>query len=113
MRECLEVINELRFDDITDLYQRREEIKEKYLKMPLDYKELYKWYYFYQLCILNYSLKSIMWTYLNNETYSSEINMDLSLEYSKFLKKKDKMLKIYRDEEEFDDIISESQRKEA
>ena len=99
MKECLRIINDIRFDDITDLFERKEEIKEKYLRMPLDYKELYKWYYFYQLCILNYSLKSIMWTYLNNETYSSEINMDLALEYSKFLKKKDKMLKIYKEEE--------------
>ena len=40
-----------------------------------------------------------MWTYLNTESYSSEINMDLALEYSKFLKKKDKMLKIYKEEE--------------
>ena len=99
MKECLKIINDIRFDDITDLFERKEEIKEKYLRMPLDYKELYKWYYFYQLCILNYSLKSIMWTYLNTESYSSEINMDLALEYSKFLKKKDKMLKIYKEEE--------------
>ena len=104
MKECLKIINDIRFDDITDLFERKEEIKEKYLRMPLDYKELYKWYYFYQLCILNYSLKSIMWTYLNTESYSTDINLELAMEYSKFLKKKDKMLKIYKEEEENDNF---------
>lgn len=109
MRECLKIINDIRFDDITDLFERKEEIKEKYLRMSLDYKELYKWYYFYQLCILNYSLKSIMWTYLNTENYSTDINLELAMEYSKFLKKKDKMLKIYKEEEENDNFLLEKE----
>lgn len=109
MRECLKIINDIRFDDITDLFERKEEIKEKYLRMPLDYKELYKWYYFYQLCILNYSLKSIMWTYLNTESYSTDINLELAVEYSKFLRKKDKMLKIYKEEEENDNFLLEKE----
>lgn len=109
MKECLKIINDIRFDDITDLFERKEEIKEKYLRMPLDYKELYKWYYFYQLCILNYSLKSIMWTYLNTESYSTDINLELAMEYSKFLKKKDKILKIYKEEEENDNFLLEKE----
>ena len=34
MKECLKIINDIRFDDITDLFERKEEIKEKYLRMP-------------------------------------------------------------------------------
>lgn len=112
MEEFLNKISDIRFDDITELYERREEIKGKYLRLPLGYKELYKWYYFYQLCILNYGLKSAMWTYLNTEMYNSEVNLELALEYSKFLRKRDKILKIYKEEEELDDLLLEKKEKE-
>lgn len=87
MREFLIAIDDIRFDNIDDLFIRKAYIRDKYLKMDHNMRELYKWYYFYQLCLLKNPLKSAMWDYLNDMDIGNKLNE----EYINFCNKRDKM----------------------
>lgn len=87
MDEFLERIMEIRFADVDDLYNRRAEIHEKYMKLDLATKQIYKWYFFYELCLLRNPLKRLLWDYLNNPTMA---NVELIFEYKLFCKKRKK-----------------------
>lgn len=105
--EFFKAIGDMRFIDMIDLYQRREKIREKYLKLSLDFKEMYKWYFFFELCIMNNGLKSAMWTYLNDESNSTSVNLDLHVEYSKYLRKRERLKRVRT----FDEEVTESELK--
>lgn len=90
MKEFLLLIDDIRFDDIDDLFKKKAYVREKYLKMDFDAKELYKWYFFYQLCLLKNPLKSAMWDYLNDMDIGNKLNE----EYILFCEKRDKMTRI-------------------
>jgi hypothetical protein len=87
MQEFLVLIDDIRFENIDDLFIKKAYVREKYLKMSHNLRELYKWYFFYQLCLLKNPLKSAMWDYLNNMDIGNKLNE----EYINFCNKRDKL----------------------
>lgn len=64
MEELIQSIKEMEFKTFEDLFERREEIREKFKKKDKNTQRVYKWYFFYQLCCMDYEFKSAMWDYL-------------------------------------------------
>lgn len=97
MEGLIESIREIEFGTIEELFENRAEIKEKFQELDKDTQRVYKWYFFYQLCLLDYSLKSLMWDYL------CDINgaeLQLRLAYMDFKRKQAKYHLKYLLEEE-------------
>lgn len=80
MEEFLKQVNNIRFISIDEIYENRFFAKENYEKISDENKELYKWYFFYQLSILKNPLKRMMWDFINGECE----NYMLENEYLKF-----------------------------
>ena len=80
MKEILEVLAELEFIDTDECYECRDFLREKYALLTRDERKIYKWYFFYQLCILKYPLKNALWCYICGEDNQDK----LEEEYSKF-----------------------------
>lgn len=56
------------FLDVDDLFRRIKDIRQGYLSLEKGVQRVYKWYFFYQLCLLKKAdnLKGSMWSYLNS-----------------------------------------------
>lgn len=67
MRDFLEEIQDIRFVDPKDFFNRKNQIKEKYQELSKEKKEIYKWYFYFQLCLLKNPLKELFWSFLNQE----------------------------------------------
>lgn len=86
MEDFLINIQMAQFISIDDFMLNRERIREEYNKLENSYKAVYKWYFFYQLCILKFKdsnknyLKDLSWMYLNN----SNVEEDLLFCYKEF-----------------------------
>lgn len=69
--EILKPLEELYFIDVHELYESIEYIKSRYMMLPIDYKTIYKWFFFQQLCLLKEfkinPIKTIMWEYINGK----------------------------------------------
>lgn len=95
-------IEHIRFENIDDLYANRNEIKENYNKLDYSERQIYKWYFFYQLCILKNPLKKSAWEYIND----FDNNNDFCNYYNEFLEKRKKIIdeenKIVKIRLEFD-----------
>lgn len=93
----MEEIKGIRFGSIDEVYKRKEEIREKYQRLDKDGKEIYKWYYFYQLSLLKrVELKRLLWYYMNNsEEENKEIMIELSNEYRKLKEDRGRIAKNY------------------
>lgn len=87
MKELLKIIDELRFDTIDELFIKKTFVRDKYLELDTNIQELYKWYYYYQLCILRNPLKDLMWDYINGFCVLDKLNE----EYIEFCNKRDKL----------------------
>lgn len=85
----MEYIKDLRFIDVDDLFVKKQHIKDKYENLNLDCKEMYKWYFYYQLCIIKNPLKKVLWAYINGEDVLDKLNE----EYIKFCNKRDNLFK--------------------
>lgn len=77
----------MRFLDLDEFMRRRKTIREKYKELNQDEREVYKWYFFYQLCMLREPLKTLTWEY----TIGMNVDNRLKEEYNKFLEKKRKL----------------------
>lgn len=64
MEGLINSIKEMEFETFEDLYERREEIREKFKRKDKNTKKVYKWYFFYQLCCMDYEFKSTMWDFM-------------------------------------------------
>ena len=98
MTEFLERIKDIRFTEVDEFYKRKDEIKEKYQELDNETKEIYKWYFYFQLCLLKNPVKEMLWTFLdmNCDIY---IIAEMSNEYRLFCRKRNKMYEI---DDEFD-----------
>lgn len=73
-------IDKMRFVGIDDLFVKKQSIRERYENLTFFEKEVYKWYFFHELCLLKWknqekqSLKETFWEYLNGKTSSKEVN---------------------------------------
>ncbi len=98
MTEFLERIKDIRFTEVDEFYKRKDEIKEKYQELDNETKEIYKWYFYFQLCLLKNPLKEMLWTFLNMNCDIYFI-AEMSNEYRLFCRKRNKMYEI---DDEFD-----------
>ena len=98
MTELLEKIKDIRFTEVDEFYKRKDEIKEKYQELDNETKEIYKWYFYFQLCLLKNPLKEMLWTFLNMNCDIYFI-AEMSNEYRLFCRKRNKMYEI---DDEFD-----------
>lgn len=98
MTEFLEQIKDIRFTEVDEFYKRKDEIKEKYQELDNETKEIYKWYFYFQLCLLKNPLKEMLWTFLNMNCDIYFI-AEMSNEYRLFCRKRNKMYEI---DDEFD-----------
>lgn len=98
MTEFLERIKDIRFTEVDEFYRRKDEIKEKYQELDRETKEIYKWYFYFQFCLLKNPLKEMLWTYLNMNC-DIYFMADMSNEYRLFCRKRNKMVE---NDEEFD-----------
>lgn len=100
MNEFYKSVQGLMFRDVDDLYARKMQIREKYATLDYSTKQIYKWFFYYQLCMLRNPLKRLLWDFVCG---SKELKMQMNLpkEYKKFCEKRKKM---YPKPEE-DDII--------
>ena len=89
-REFMYEISSSRFMDIDDLYKKKEKIKENFALFDDVTKEMYKWYFFYQLCLIrDNKVKSEMWYYVCGEN-NEEM---LDIRYNAFCDKREKLMK--------------------
>lgn len=103
MDSIIKILEDAQFSTIEDLYNRREEIRDKYQEMDFNMQKLYKWYYFYQLCCIEYDFKSAMWDYIC-EIGGSEPRV--SHQYRMFMRKKEKYhLKYLLEEQKKKDLM--------
>ena len=98
MTEFLEKIKDIRFTEVDEFYKRKDEIKEKYQELDNETKEIYKWYFYFQLCLLKNPLKEMLWTFLNMNCDIYFI-AEMSNEYRLFCRKRNQMYEI---DDEFD-----------
>lgn len=85
--EFMNDIEEIRFATVDDFFQKKEFIKDKFQSYDIYTKEMYKWYFFYQLCLIKYPLKSAFWDYLNGNDNLPEV----SLQYRLFCERRNKI----------------------
>lgn len=81
-------IDNIRFETIDDLYFRRVIIRELYNKLEYNERQVYKWYFFYQLCLLKNPLKKTAWEYINGEN----VEIEFATQYGEFLVKRNKVM---------------------
>ena len=98
MTEFLEKIKDIRFTEVDEFYKRKDEINEIYQELDNETKEIYKWYFYFQLCLLKNPLKEMLWTFLNMNCDIYFI-AEMSNEYRLFCRKRNKMYEI---DDEFD-----------
>ena len=84
------------FFDMEDLFKNRELIRRNYQKLTRDYKRVYKWYFYFKLCLIKNPLKDLMWSYLAGcEVFENE----LISEYNSFISKKRAIMEKQRRED--------------
>lgn len=80
------------FLGVDDLYLKLDQIRQGYLNMSKNFQQIYKWYFFYQLCLLHKAdyLKSAFWEFLNCSDEMYEIKREIvnnEYEYFDFRRK--------------------------
>lgn len=85
--EFMEYIKEMRFMNIDELFIKKNMVRDKFGDLNDNYREMYKWYFFYELCLLKNPLKSLMWDYVCGRDVLNELN----IEYINFCNKRDKI----------------------
>lgn len=97
MEGIIQEIQEIEFSTVEELYEKKDIIREKYKKLDYNTGRIYKWYFFYQLCVLDYDFKSTMWDYIC-EIAGSELR--LAHQYRIFKEKKERYHLKYMLEEQ-------------
>ena len=87
MEGLIDSIKGIEFDSVEGLFDRKDEIRSKFQQMDKNTQRIYKWYFFYQLFLLDYELKSLLWDYLCG---IEGCELPLRLAYMDFKKKKEK-----------------------
>jgi len=95
MKEIMEKIGKITFETIDEVYEDRERYKKEVLMLDQETLEIYKWYFYHQLCLLTskqYELKDLMWQYL----VGKNVELPLKHEYNIYMGKKKRMYKKIR-----------------
>jgi len=94
VKDDLEKIELMRFTTPDEFYESKKEIKAIYQELSKKGKEIYKWYFFYELSMLRNPLKELMWEYLNFEELNIQFKSNLIHEYELYCKKRNRLMKI-------------------
>lgn len=100
MKEILEKMKEARFTTTDELYSKKDEIREVVQKYDNDTLEIYKWYFFYQLCLLKNPLKELLWNYLIKDKISIIEKANLNIEYQKYKERCRQILQYQKKKDE-------------
>lgn len=79
-KEVFSRLDDMSFISIDDLFIKKTQIRKKYEYLEYYEKEIYKWYYFYQLCMIRWrnkekkEIKQLFWEYINGKCNDREIN---------------------------------------
>lgn len=87
MEEFLELIEDIRFTEVDEFYRKKDYIKIKYQELDKSTKEVYKWYFYFQFCLLKNPLKELLWNYLNQEQ-NMFLSVELDNQYNLFCNKR-------------------------
>ena len=89
-KEFMSEIEGMRFIGIDDLFLIKSEIRRRFRELNKEHQEIYKWYFFYQLCLLKNPLKSMMWNYVVGENNI----VDLDIAYNSFCTRREKIVNL-------------------
>lgn len=95
MKEVLERIEKARFETTSELFEKRKQIREEVQSFDYGTYEVYKWYFYFQLCMLKNPLKETLWNYLSKENISPNDEMKVSSLYRQY-KIKCRKIRIYQ-----------------
>lgn len=91
MEDFLIYVDDMRFLSVDELFIKKEMIKQKLGRLSVDYRELYKWYYYYQLSVFkefkDCPIKTTIWDYLHNNCSVNDVNEC----YRKWCNKRDRL----------------------
>lgn len=87
MKDILERIKWARFTTTDEVFLNRKEIRKHVQQFDNETLEVYKWYFFFQLCMLKNPLKEKMWNFLVKETISINEDSDLCALYRNYKEK--------------------------
>lgn len=90
IKSFMQKISNIRFISVDDFMKRKDEIRDGLKILDKDTKELYKWYFYHQLCWLSqkqFHLKDLMWLY----TIGESVDKDLAYQYCLFCKRRSKI----------------------
>ena len=85
--EFMNSIEDMRFRDVDDLFIKKANIRKLYGLLEFNNQEMYKWYFFYQLCLLREPLRTCIWEYVIGKDNVNELN----IAYINFCNKRDKL----------------------
>ena len=80
-------IEDARFMGIDDLFIRKDKIRRSFAMFDMPTKEIYKWYFFYQLCLIKDPLKSEIWEYVCGKDNKQFVEY----EYEAFCERRDRL----------------------
>lgn len=82
-------ISDIRFETVEELFSKKKYIRENYQKLDKNCQEMYKWYFFAQLCVVRrLQLKRAFWYYINSDGEEYSTNKYVFDEYHKFIQEK-------------------------
>lgn len=98
-------ISDIRFETVEELFNKKKYIRENYQKLDRNCQEIYKWYFFAQLCVVRrLQLKRAFWYYINSDGEDFGTNKYVFDEYHKFIQEKRRICKKNAEEATFLDI---------
>lgn len=80
MKEIMWNIRKITFEDIDEVFNDRKRFRNEVLLLDEETLEIYKWYFYHQLCLLSHKrqfLKDLMWEYL----VGKDVELELSHQY--------------------------------
>lgn len=77
-------IRNIRFVSFDEVYENKDEFRKEVLMLDDDTLEIYKWYFYHQLCLMTSKrayLKELLWEYLCSDHICLDLKMELSHQY--------------------------------
>ena len=106
MKEILERIEKARFTTTDEVFLNRKKIRKYVQSFDLDTLQVYKWYFFFQLCLLKNPLKEKLWDYIVKERITIHEETDLVFEYRHYKEKCQKIMQNQKKEDEMQEIMN-------
>ncbi len=76
MKEIMWNIRKITFNTIDEVYNDRKRFRDEVLLLDEDTLEIYKWYFYHQLCLMTHKrqfLKDLMWEFLVGKDVELEL----------------------------------------